>query len=305
MKGLLSADSNQIINNLDELLREYPINNIVNALSPTVTIAQYNLLIQKGATNIDLSSIKNSVPAAVLLNNHALFKEHNIFINFTHLLDEMEQDDLLDPRALLAVGIDPTTIMQKYIEAGGDDLYNVQDLLAAGAKITPNDADQLIINLTKDGEVLDGFWNDNGEAVLMTFIESLGAHEESLYNLRQYLAYAYAESDTQPTTLDLVEDGPQLKKIFFVPSLQIILATHSRELNANWAGRVLPGQTVQEGIATELNAVYGYRGNFEYGALSFLDVVQDKKGDDIQRYHVNITLIEEVPDVLGTKHGSN
>lgn len=102
----------------------------------------------------------------------------------------------------------------------------------------------------------------------------------------------------KPLDVDLV--APLPNKIFFYPAMVSIQRGNETygvfcvdpQTNqiAGWAGRVLAGQTFQEGIATELKSVFGYDGDFEFGSVSFKDEVPDKKGTLIKRYDVWIKL---------------
>lgn len=93
-----------------------------------------------------------------------------------------------------------------------------------------------------------------------------------------------------PKKISINPKGKQSTKIFFKPQIQVIESGGGRELPVDWAGRVLPGQTLEEGIATELKEVYGYTGRFEFRNIYFLDHAKDRKGHDIERYGIYITL---------------
>jgi|GEM_PF-4780637 len=87
-------------------------------------------------------------------------------------------------------------------------------------------------------------------------------------------------------------------KLFFVPTINFRRDWRQYTLtgeSAEWAGRIMPGQTVHEGIAQELHDALGYDGTFSYGKLELRDTVKDKKGAAIQRYDVAITLRDEPP----------
>ena len=92
------------------------------------------------------------------------------------------------------------------------------------------------------------------------------------------------------THLDIVEYGKQVSKIFFVPHIEIIDNDTTREIEADWTGRVLSGQTLHEGVTAEIKQVYGYGGRIEIGKVSFLDHTKDNKGVDTQRYDISIKL---------------
>jgi hypothetical protein len=93
-----------------------------------------------------------------------------------------------------------------------------------------------------------------------------------------------------PTTLDINIDGPQAAKIFFVPRIQLVAPEGAQEVKIDWAGRVMPGQTVAEGIADELKENFGYDGKFEWRNAYFRDWIKDKNGQDVQRFGLLVLL---------------
>ena len=101
------------------------------------------------------------------------------------------------------------------------------------------------------------------------------------------------EAAPYPHQLDINQTDRQTKKIFFKPVVQVISGNSGRILESDWAGRVVPGQTLREGIAAELKAVYDYSGAFEFSDIHFLDWAKDNKGNDVQRYGIHITLLPE------------
>lgn len=98
--------------------------------------------------------------------------------------------------------------------------------------------------------------------------------------------------------LSIIPVGKQSTKIFFKPKIQIIAGNSGRELPVDWSGRVLPGQTIQEGIASELEQVLNYKGRFEYSDIYFHDYVKDRQGNDIEQYGVYLTLYPASHDEL-------
>lgn len=96
--------------------------------------------------------------------------------------------------------------------------------------------------------------------------------------------------------------APLTKKVFFRPSSFCLVDGEVKYLSysdaagnpMHWAGRVLPGQTFTEGIATELDRVLRYKGKFEFYNFKFLDYVPDKEGKQIERYAFTLKLLEPV-----------
>lgn len=97
-----------------------------------------------------------------------------------------------------------------------------------------------------------------------------------------------------PDKLSINLKGKQQTKIFFVPRLQVITSNSGRQLPTNWAGRILPGQTLQEGIAQELKEMEGYTGRFDFRDVYFIECVKDRQGNNVERYGVYITLRDPI-----------
>jgi len=95
---------------------------------------------------------------------------------------------------------------------------------------------------------------------------------------------------------------PLTKKVFFLPSTSCSVDGQVRYLSytdtmgnpMHWAGRVLPGQTCTQGIATELRKVISYKGKFEFYNFKFLDYAPDQEGNQIERYAFSLKLLEPV-----------
>lgn len=101
-----------------------------------------------------------------------------------------------------------------------------------------------------------------------------------------------------PATLDIKEQGEQATNIFFVPRLQIVTADGAQEVKVDWAGRVLPGQTVTEGVAAELKEYFGFSGKFEWRSPYFRDWAKDSRGKDVQRFGLLVLLYPTESDLL-------
>lgn len=107
---------------------------------------------------------------------------------------------------------------------------------------------------------------------------------------------------------------PLKHKIFFYPT-QIVQTTDAatslvycvnpeKDEVILWAGRILPGQTIKEGIASELKEMLGYSGDFSYEVQSLRDKIPDKRGVEIERYNVHLNLYDEVVAQTNV-HGNN
>lgn len=79
----------------------------------------------------------------------------------------------------------------------------------------------------------------------------------------------------------------QTKKIFFAP-IQNGEAGSSQSFN--WYGRILPGQTIREGVAEELRNAESFRGSFSIESIEFKDFDTDNHGKQIPRYWIKIRL---------------
>lgn len=100
------------------------------------------------------------------------------------------------------------------------------------------------------------------------------------------------------------------EKIFFWPLIftsingkeeDLFYLNEKKEL-VDWAGRVSPGQTIEEGIATELADTLSYKGKFEYKMIGLRDTILDKKGNEIDRYLIHIKLLDKLESTK-TKFG--
>lgn len=109
---------------------------------------------------------------------------------------------------------------------------------------------------------------------------------------------------------NLKSDFPQPQKLFFLPTIIYVQDDHtafriqyrkSEErgqggdgvLSQVWAGRVLPGQTVKEGVASELKEELSYAGRFDYTFAGYESTLKDKHGKDVHRYNLGIFLYEK------------
>lgn len=92
-------------------------------------------------------------------------------------------------------------------------------------------------------------------------------------------------------------ETPVERKIFFVPSIFFEKDHCLYRLTGdadNWVGRILPGQTIKEGVAQELKETIGYSGLFR--CTVFRDTTSHKDGNLIERYKVDIDLLDEIPN---------
>jgi|GEM_PF-4762944 len=296
-------DSNQIINNLDELLTQnHTIDDIVSALDNIHIIANYDLLLQKGATNIDLGKIKDNVEPIVVFNNLNVFQNAGISVDVVGimygLLDQGYWISAYDVEKWITLGVDPQILADKYLQSGGNLPDTVEALAAVGARIN---ADKLTDNLIKDEDHLLYHFHVEDDVPIL---QKVGLSQDAIHSVLRRVSQLSDEDDYSneakpyPEKSDLVLDGKQAVKIFFVPRVQIITKDGGRDIEADWAGRILPGQSLEEGIATELKSAYNYSGRFEYRDVYFSDYVQDNKGNDIQRYSLYVTLYPTESDLL-------
>lgn len=298
--NIQDLDQNQIMSHLDELLRlDISIDDIVGRLDDIMVVAHYDQLVQKGATQIDLDKLKDSVNPIVILNNLEVFQKAGILLNYTNIIINLSDGDALsilpyDTNRLLELGVAPQLIADKCMTSEGPILNFVQEslpkLLSLGVRI---DGDMLVNKLISDLEVVVDF-NDE---VDIHEIERAGASVDSLSKLRKYLD---DHTDNSPTIEErnIRLEGKQITKIFFSPQIHVISQFSGRAIPINWSGRILEGQTIDEGIAGELREVYGYIGKFDYRDVYFLDYVKDKQGNDIERYGLYITLYPSEKDEL-------
>lgn len=305
MTDLTSMDSNQVINKLDELLSSgHTIEEIVATLDNVLLVVNYNLLISKGATGINLALLQDAVHPRVVMNNLEVFQNNNIPIDMAKLVSRMDEDDYEvsglhdhDVVEWLRLGVDPQKLADKYLLSNGYDYEVIRVFIDAGAKI---ETERYIDNMKQyDSE----FSLDNPASSF--FHESIrtlrraGASEKVIKEFEQWAAGYEHEQEiaqyggTYPKQLDINEIGKQTKKIFFKPIISVRSGNSGWQLECDWAGRILPGQTLREGIATELKAVYDYSGKFEFQDVRFQDYAKDNEGDTIQRYSVYITLLPE------------
>ena len=112
---------------------------------------------------------------------------------------------------------------------------------------------------------------------------------------------------------NLATDYQQPQKIFFLPTIiyvengvsaymvqyrnQVESSQFNKERSSEllahvWAGRVLPGQTVKEGIASELKEELSYVGRFDYVFAGYESTLKDKQGKDVHRYNLTIILYD-------------
>jgi hypothetical protein len=99
---------------------------------------------------------------------------------------------------------------------------------------------------------------------------------------------------------------PVAAKEFFVPTISVVkqgvaysldyedLNTHELKHDI-WASRVLPGETYSAAIQHELSATLGYGGNYQVIPMkTLLDQVPDNSGNLINRYGIQIKLLDEL-----------
>jgi hypothetical protein len=107
---------------------------------------------------------------------------------------------------------------------------------------------------------------------------------------------------------NLALDYKQPRKIFFLPNIIYVEDDQNgyffryKKSGSNatvtynhpvWAGRVLPGQTVKEGIAVELESELGYTGRFDYAFAGYENTIKHKQGKDVHRYRLTVLLYDK------------
>lgn len=102
------------------------------------------------------------------------------------------------------------------------------------------------------------------------------------------------EEKTEPIPENFTEGHRQSQKIFFTPRIIYVeqSGTGYKMSNQFWSGRVLPGQTIREGIASELQQEMRYTDRFDYVYDKYIDTRKDRKGRDIKRYQVTVYLYD-------------
>lgn len=296
-----NMDQNQIINRVDELLAEgHAINELVGFLSPMFIIPNYPMLVQKGATNIDLAALIEQVAPLSILDNLKIIRDAGIQIDFPDLFSKLDDEKVLDDLPqyspeLIKSGVDPQLIVDRCMRAKGSFVEFISEwlpgLVLAGAQV---DAETLVQKLLGDDAVEDLFEADTSD----TFLQGVRAVAAANVKLQDYRARRTLYDAPGGKELSINKDGKQATKIFFDPLVLVVGTGATKTLPQNWAGRILPGQTIKEGIAAELKEVYGYTGRFDYENIYFREYAKDRKGNDIERYAVTITLFPSHDDTL-------
>lgn len=108
------------------------------------------------------------------------------------------------------------------------------------------------------------------------------------------LSKSWLDSAQEKIPENFTEGYRQSKKIFFIPRIVYVSDNGSGYdmPNQHWGGRILPGQTIRQGIATELNKELQYHGHFNYEYNKLLDITKDREGREIKRYSITIYLYD-------------
>jgi hypothetical protein len=293
-------DSNQILNSIDRLLSEgHDIDDIVSSMDALHVISNYDLLRRKGVKNIHLSELKDKVAPIVILNNFRVFEDVQIPVDYSKIIATLDDEDALNYlptllKTLLDLEVDPQLIADKCMASDGNVMDFFQEalptLLDLGVKV---DGDKLIDKLLVDEALMEDYSDDIDTRLLVR----AGASEASLAKLRNYLdQHTYYAPTLDELSINM--EGRQTTKLFFHPQIQLFAKDGGKELDIAWSGRILPGQTLKEGIAAELKEVYGYTGRFDFRNVYFLDYAKDNKGQDIERYGLYIALYPTELDTL-------
>lgn len=267
-----NMSQNQIINSIDELLASgYEINELVELLSPMFIIPNYTMLVQKGAT-----------------------------INFAKVLGQLDDEEALHDLPpyspeLAAGGIDPQLIVDRCMTAKGSFVEFASEWLPglelAGVQV---DSEKLVQQLLGD----DSAYSLHSEDAQKSLLRKVRAVAAANIKLQDYLDSRTVYDTPGGKELNINVDGKQTTKVFFDPLILVVGEGGTKTLPQNWAGRILPGQAIKEGIAAELKDVYGYTGRFNYENICFRDYAKDRKGNDIERYAITITLFPSHDDTL-------
>lgn len=108
-------------------------------------------------------------------------------------------------------------------------------------------------------------------------------------------ALSEIKKEVPPVELRVKQD----KKIFFWPHVFTEINGERKTIHykpdsikqGGWVGRVIPGQTLEKGIAWELNRSLQYKGRFECTFVGFRDFTFEK-GRIFERYTVDIKILD-------------
>jgi hypothetical protein len=186
---LKDMNSNQIINSLDDLLAQgHTINEIVSELDSAITIANYELLVRKGATNIDLGKLRDSVDARVVMNNLSVFQRANVPVDkegIIELIHAFSQAPLIERvlpqeiEAWVRLGADPKVIADGYIHNFGSKPVILETLINLGAKLN---TDELIKHFLL---IVKKFKTDEDLEDIIKILRLAGVSDDSIDELRK------------------------------------------------------------------------------------------------------------------------
>jgi hypothetical protein len=159
-KDLHEMESNQIINSLDDLLAQgHTINEVVSVLDDVFIIANYDLLTEKGATNIDLAAVRDRVEPVVVMNNLAVFQNANVPVDkdrIIGLINAFSETDMLYrvlPREIKAwstLGADTQVISDRYIGIGGVKPSVLEAFMDVGVKLNTDELIESLLDWAKE-----------------------------------------------------------------------------------------------------------------------------------------------------------
>lgn len=187
---LKDMNSNQIINNLDDLLTQgHTINEIVSALDDVIIIANFELLVGKGATNVDLAKLRDSVDARVVMNNLAIFQRANVPVDkerIIELIHETSQTPIIErviPQEIQAwvnLGADPKVIADGYIHNFGSKPTILEVLIDLGAQLNTDELIKHFLLFAKE------FKTDKDLEDTIKILKLAGVSDDSVDELRKH-----------------------------------------------------------------------------------------------------------------------
>lgn len=227
---------------------------------------------------------------------------------------QLNESILGDGLRLIAVHNDPNYLAFNVVYTDGIDATNM--------KVGFADPNQLLVSLKGYPSYLTGrkfiavnFSEDSYQWLIVPEVFDIEAFkqltglQEDEYEPAPPLQPRY---DSRRPNLKVDFEQPQ--KLFFLPTIIYIEDDHtafrvqyrkskehgrggdtnvSRVSSQVWAGRILPGQTAKEGIASELKEELSYVGRFDYTFAGYESTLKDKQGKDIHRYNLGIFLYDK------------
>lgn len=167
-----------------------------------------------------------------------------------------------------------------------------------------DDEKEIEVDFDRPGDLLEALKPDTRSKIVeINFLEDAFSWliVPDAFNENRFIEITGAEPAQNTVSLDIDVAAPLPNKVFFYPALiglqrgDKIYGVYSINPQygvVDWAGRVLAGQTFQQGIATELKSMFDYDGDFEISAISYKDEIPDRQGKLTKRYDVWIRLTD-------------